>query len=128
VQEFLAGRYDFAQHGYKPVPMQMQFNRLFDVLSGVPSLAADTSNPSPPLWNAVYHEWSRAEGLTVPLTVLAVNSLLGGGQDNPAFPGVTWQRWGDYMRYVHALWFQNGMKPTSFQYLFGLEPWNLFVE
>ncbi|MFO1055166.1 MAG: hypothetical protein U1F36_23355 [Planctomycetota bacterium] len=129
VQEFLAGRYDFGQQGLKSFPMQMQLNTLFDLLSGVPSIAPEASNPSPPLWNAVYHEWSRAEGLTVMLSVLGVNGpFLGGGQFDPAFPGLTWQRWGDYMRFVHALWWFQGSKPTSFQYLSGYGQYDLLVD
>jgi hypothetical protein len=129
VQEFLAGRYDFGQQGLKSFPNQMQLNTIFDALVGVPSFAPEATNPSPPLWNAVYHEWSRAEGLTVMLSVLGVNGpFFGGGQDNPAFLGLTWPQWGDYMRFVHALWWVHGSKPTSFQYYSGYEGLDLLVD
>lgn len=119
VQEYLAGKFDFGQQGLKTPPMQLQLMQFIDLIAGVPSVSADAQNPSPPLWNAVYHEWSRAEGLTVMLSGLGVSALLGGGQTNAI--GLTWERWGDYMRYVHALWWFQGMKPTSFQYLSGYE-------
>src|SRR5690606_24721876 len=71
VQEFYTGHFDFGQQGLKAFPMQMQLSRLFDALSGVPLTqpTPESANPSPPLWNAVYHEWARAEGLTVMLSV-----------------------------------------------------------
>lgn len=128
VQEYLAGRFDFAQQGLKDVPMQMQLGNVYDALVGVPNFAPEAQNPSPPLWNAVYHEWARAEGLTTVLGVRAVNVFLGGGQDNPLYPGVDWNTWAAYQRMVHALWWFQGMKPTSFQYLQSLEPWNLLVD
>lgn len=126
VQEYLAGRVDFAQQGLKAPPMQMQLNTLFDAIVGAPVLSLEASNPSPPLWNAVYHEWARAEGLTVMLSGLGVNEGFGGGQ--PGGAGLTWPLWGNYMRFVHALWWFQGMKPTSFQYLTGYEHLNLLTD
>jgi hypothetical protein len=127
VQEYLAGKFDFGQLGLKVPAWQMQLNRLFDQLTGVPAFSPEAQNPSPPLWNAVYHEWSRAEGLTVMLSALGVNGpFFGGGQ--PGAQGVTWQRWGDYMRFVHALWWFQGMKPTSFQYLSGREDLQILTD
>lgn len=127
VQEGLAGTYDFGQHGYKPLPLQMDLNTLIDLFFGVPPVP-DSSTPAPPLWNTVYHEWSRAEAVGVPWTTVGVAGVLGGGQFNPAFPGLTWNQWGDYLRMMHALPFVQGMNPFVVPYYYGLEPYNLLVE
>ncbi len=118
VQEHLAGRYDFGQHGYKSVPWQMQLNPLFDLFGGHPLfLSAEASNPSPPLWHAVYHEYSRAEALAPQLAWTAT-----------AFGDVSPAEWGDYMRMVHALWYFQGMKPTTFQYYYDARAFELLVD
>jgi hypothetical protein len=124
VQEGLAGTYDFAQHGYKPLPMQLDLNQLIDQFFGVPP-QPDSSAPSPPLWNLVYHEWSRAEAVGLPLNFVGVAGALGGGQH--VFPGLTWTQWADYQRVMYALPFVQGMNPFTIPYFYGLEPYNLLA-
>ena len=126
VQEGLTGTYDFAQHGYKPLPMQLDLNQLIDLFFGVPPLP-DSSAPSPPLWNLVYHEWSRAEAVGLPLNSVGVAGALGGGQTNPAFPGLDWTQWANYQRVMYALPFVQGMNPFTIPYFYGLEPYNLLT-
>ncbi len=126
VMEGIVGKLDFGQHGLKSLPMQQQFDALFDQLALVPTISVESSNPSPPLWNAVYHEWQHAEGLSVPLSTWAVSAALGGGQ--PFYPGVTWQRWGDYQRLCAALFWHQGMKPTIFPYYSDDDQNSLLVE
>lgn len=133
VQEFYAGRFDFAQHGIKPLPHQAQMNPVLDQIAGTVSplqFRADlpqANEPHPPLWNAVYHEYARAEAVGVMLSSLAVSAADGGGQ-TPPFPGVSWRRWGDYQRMVAALRFVQGMKATFFPYFADFRGLSLIVE
>lgn len=119
--EYLGDDFDWSQFGLKPLPQQMQNQFLFDALVGVfdPFAPLDRTNPSPPLWNTVYHEWVRTEGLGTSLSTVGVEGF---------GTGLPYDTWGDYTRMVHALYWYQGMKATSWQYYFGLEPFNLLVE
>ncbi|MBK8974444.1 MAG: hypothetical protein IPM29_00815 [Planctomycetes bacterium] len=127
VQEGLVGHFDFGQQGLKSLPMQQQCDVLYDLLALVPTTSNEVTNPDPPLWNAVYHQYGRADGLSAPLSVYAVSPLLGGGQPAP-YPGVDWNTWASYQRMTAALFWFQGMKPTVFPYYQGVEYANLLVE
>ena len=133
VQEFYAGRYDAAQHGLKPLPLQAQLSTFIDQLtspgSTPPPVGASTGNP--PLWNAVYHEYSRAEALGMMLSTRAVSVLLGGGQPADFASGrfgLTWDEWGNYNRMVHATMFIQGMKSSLFSYFYDFKDFSLLVD
>jgi hypothetical protein len=119
VQEFYTGKYDAAQHGLKPLPLQTQLSVFIDQLTspGLPPAPVEAQTGNPPLWNLVYHEYSRAEALGMMLSTRGVSALLGG-----------WEEWGNYNRLVHALMFIQGMKPTLFSYFYDFRDLSLLVE
>ncbi|MEM7199531.1 MAG: hypothetical protein AAF628_04655 [Planctomycetota bacterium] len=125
-QEFYTGHYDFAQHGIKPVPLQTQLLTTLDLIAGNTSpTPVESANPNPPLWNAVYHEYSRADAIGVMLHTTGVRGDLGGAQ--PPGLGLTWQQWADYTRMVFAMELAQGMKPTVFPYFYDYRDFTLFV-
>ncbi len=125
-QEFYAGHYDFGQHGIKPVPLQTQQMTVLDLIAGNPfPTPVETANPNPPLWNPVYHEYSRADAIGVMLHTTGVRADLGGGQ--PPGLGLTWQQWADYTRMVTALRLVQGMKPQVYPFFYDYKDFTLFV-
>ncbi|MCB9871162.1 MAG: hypothetical protein H6837_14990 [Planctomycetes bacterium] len=133
VQEFYAGHYDAAQHGLKPLPLQTQLSTFIDQLTspGLPPAPVEAQTDDPPLWNLVYHEYSRADALGMMLSTRGVSALLGGGQPvdfGTGKIGLTWEEWGNYNRMVHALMFIQGMKSMLFSYFYDFKDLSLLTE
>ena len=130
VQEFFAGRYDAAQHGHKAIPLQAQLSTFVDGLTvpsnEIGSVGATTNNP--PLWNAVYHEYSRAEALGMMLSTHAVAKAIGGWHPSSGGKiGLSWPEWADYNRMVPALLFGQGMKSSIQSYFYDFRDTSLLV-